>query len=144
MCLSWDGLNLLLFLVLAWCLAPPAHCQGPRYEKFLRQHHDHPRTNAGRDYCGAMMQRRGMARPCKNINTFIHAPKAQIQAVCSSGGIEYWGMRRSRAQFPVTTCSLKGPPWGRCSYLGHANHRFLVITCDPAGWPMHFDESHIM
>uniref|UniRef100_A0A8C0GBE4 Ribonuclease A-domain domain-containing protein n=1 Tax=Chelonoidis abingdonii TaxID=106734 RepID=A0A8C0GBE4_CHEAB len=134
--LSRDGLSLLSFLVLAWCLAPPARCQGPCYEKFLRQHHDNLRTNAGRDYCG----RRGMTRPCKDINTFIHASRAQIQSVCRDGGTPYQGMRRSNRPLAVTTCELRRTQGTRCIYRSHAASRYIVIGCVHGLWPVQYNE----
>ncbi|XP_067388349.1 ribonuclease-like [Emydura macquarii macquarii] len=134
------GSGSLFLALLAACLLPGASPHGPRYQKFLRQHHDNPRTPAGRDYCGAMMQRRGLARPCKDINTFIHASRAQLRAVCGAGGTPYQGMRRSRRPLAVTTCELRRTQGARCIYRSHAASRYIVIGCDHGTWPAQYNE----
>ncbi|XP_044840924.1 ribonuclease-like [Mauremys mutica] len=134
------GTGPLFLALLVVCLLLCASTQGPRYQKFLRQHHDNPRTNAGRDYCWAMMQRRGMARPCKDINTFIHASRAQIQSVCRDGGTPYQGMRRSKRPLAVTTCELRRTQGARCIYRSHAASRYIVIGCVHGTWPVQYNE----
>uniref|UniRef100_A0A663DZS3 Ribonuclease A-domain domain-containing protein n=1 Tax=Aquila chrysaetos chrysaetos TaxID=223781 RepID=A0A663DZS3_AQUCH len=59
-----------------------------RYEKFLRQHVDHPRTSvlAAHRYCETMLARRRVTapgRPCKPSNTFVHAPAEELLAACT-------------------------------------------------------------
>ncbi|XP_007442032.3 angiogenin-like [Python bivittatus] len=115
------------------------------YETFLRQHYDNPKSNVGNRYCNTMMVRRGMTRPkCKEVNTFIHDTKNEINAVCGNKGEPFGnGLRRSLKQFQVTTCTMKGtstrPP---CDYRGNSSPRYIVIACEN-GLPVHFDEGQI-
>uniref|UniRef100_A0A8C4RT62 Ribonuclease A-domain domain-containing protein n=1 Tax=Erpetoichthys calabaricus TaxID=27687 RepID=A0A8C4RT62_ERPCA len=56
---------------------------GDPYEKFLRQHVDNSVKNGNYEYCAKMMKKRKMTRPvCKPLNTFIHANKNDVVAVC--------------------------------------------------------------
>ncbi|XP_038226032.1 ribonuclease-like [Dermochelys coriacea] len=140
---SLKGTGPLFLALLVACLLLCASSQGPRYQNFLWQHHDNPRTDAGRDYCGVMMQSRGMARPCKDINTFIHASLAQIRSVCRDGGTLYQGMlyqRRSKRPLAVTTCELKRTQGARCIYRSHAASRYIVIGCNHGMWPVQYNE----
>lgn len=134
---------LLLLVAERW---PGASCgNNPRYEKFLRQHRDDPKSNFRDRYCNAMMRRRDLTWPqCKEMNTFIHGSKRQIQAVCTSGGVPYGEQRRSLQHFRVTTCTHRGgsirPP---CEYDQNNSPRYIVIACED-GWPVHYDESQIV
>ncbi|XP_007443901.1 angiogenin-2-like [Python bivittatus] len=137
------GFEFVLFLVMAVVLLPGAYA--PDYGTFLRQHYDNPKSNVGNRYCDTMMQRRGMTRPnCKAKNSFIHGTKKNINNVCGSGGLPYGnGLRRSRRQFSVTTCTHRGgsnrPP---CRYSENTSQRFIVVRC-AGGRPVHFDEGQI-
>ncbi|CAI5791107.1 ribonucleaseribonuclease-like [Podarcis lilfordi] len=145
--ISLRGNEALLLLLLASCLiVSRVSSQNPRHEKFLRQHSDFPRTNvAGQDYCGAMMLRRGMTRPCKDTNSFVHAPRSDIKDICNRGGTHYRrALRLSRAQLSVTTCKLQGTSRGQCRYWAHTGQRHILIGCDASGWPVHFEESNFM
>nr|XP_010302174.1 PREDICTED: ribonuclease pancreatic [Balearica regulorum gibbericeps] len=76
-------------LCMAVVLAALAGALGEsRYEKFLRQHVDHPRTSAlaAHRYCETMLARRRVTapgRPCKPSNTFVHAPSEELVAACT-------------------------------------------------------------
>uniref|UniRef100_A0A8C8SXA6 Ribonuclease A-domain domain-containing protein n=1 Tax=Pelusios castaneus TaxID=367368 RepID=A0A8C8SXA6_9SAUR len=129
------GSSSFFLALLVVCLLPGASPHSLRYQTFLWQHHDNPRTQAGRDYCGTMMLRRGMTRPCKDINTFIHASRAQLHSVCRDGGTPYQGMRRSKRPLAVTTCELKRTQGARCIYRSHAASRYIVIGCSHGMWP---------
>lgn len=136
---------LLLLLVMA-ALLPSSVCgNNPRYEKFLNQHRDDPRSNFRGRYCNTLMATRGLTKPeCKAVNTFIHGSKRQIKAVCAGGGTPVGDLRRSRQHFRVTTCTLRGgstrPP---CEYNENASPRYIIIACED-GWPVHYDESQIV
>uniref|UniRef100_A0A8D0BQB9 Ribonuclease A-domain domain-containing protein n=1 Tax=Salvator merianae TaxID=96440 RepID=A0A8D0BQB9_SALMN len=128
-------------------------CEGQRfcetaYQKFLRQHYDNPKSNVGRNYCNAMMQRRELTKPtCKDVNSFIHEKKQDILDVCTDkGGKAYKdGLRVSLKPFSVTTCKHKGgstrPP---CEYKENKSERYIVIRCNNRNEPVHFDESIIV
>ncbi|XP_033024217.1 angiogenin-like [Lacerta agilis] len=140
-----SGLILLTFLVSV--LALGAYC-APTYKKFLTQHYDNPKSSVGKEYCDAMMRKRGLDKPeCKEVNTFIHGTKNNIKAVCTaSGGKDYGdGLRISLHPFTVTTCKHRGgstdPP---CRYSDNRSPRYIVIACNEKGEPVHFDESIIV
>ncbi|XP_053120223.1 angiogenin-like [Hemicordylus capensis] len=134
---------LLLVLLLA---GPESSCgDNPRYEKFLRQHYDNPKSSFSGKYCDSIMAKRGLTKPeCKEVNTFIHETKNNIKAVCEEGGEPYGNLRRSKEHMKVTTCKLKGgstrPP---CKYKENSSPRYIVIGCEN-GWPVHYDESQIV
>ncbi|XP_060638937.2 angiogenin-like [Anolis sagrei] len=138
--------TLMLILVLACVIASGGSSQNPRHEKFWRQHHDFPRTNmAGQDYCGTMMLRRGMARPCKDTNSFVHVPKNQLKDICGWAGTHYRrALRISREPLHVTTCKLQGTLRGQCRYWSHTGQRHIHIGCDASGWPIRFEETNFM
>uniref|UniRef100_A0A8D0DME2 Ribonuclease A-domain domain-containing protein n=1 Tax=Salvator merianae TaxID=96440 RepID=A0A8D0DME2_SALMN len=127
-------------------LVPSSSCgNNPRYEHFLTQHRDEPQSSFHGRYCDSLMSRRGLTRPqCKEVNTFIHDTKRQIQGVCAEEGVPFGNLRRSRQHFRVITCTHKGgstrPP---CEYKENRSPRYIVITCE-SGWPVHYDESQIM
>ncbi|XP_008113680.1 angiogenin-2-like [Anolis carolinensis] len=134
-------------MVFACVIASCVSSQNPRHEKFWRQHHDFPRSNvAGQDYCGAMMLRRGMARPCKDTNSFVHVPRNQLKDVCGWAGTHYRrALRISREPLSVTTCKLQETsPRGQCRYWSHTGQRQIHIGCDASGWPIRFEESNFM
>ncbi|XP_060110929.1 angiogenin-like [Heteronotia binoei] len=137
------------YLLLLWLVAellPGSSCgNNPRYEKFLNQHRDDPRSSFHGRYCDTLMRSRGLTRPeCKEVNTFIHGSKRQIRAVCSQGGVPDGQLQRSRQPFRVTSCTLRGgsvrPP---CEYKENTSPRYIVIGCED-GWPVHYDESRIV
>ncbi|XP_034991791.2 angiogenin-like [Zootoca vivipara] len=139
-----SGLGLLTFLVSV--LALGAYC-APSHQTFLKQHYDYPKSSVGNKYCDVMMKRRGLDRPCKDVNTFIHDTMNNIKAVCTeSGGKDYGnGLRIALRPFTVTTCKHKGgstrPP---CKYSDNKSSRYIVIACNQNKEPVHFDESIIV
>lgn len=135
-----------LLLLVSCMVASQVFSQNPRHEKFWRQHNDFPRTKlAEQDYCRTMMLRRGMARPCKDTNSFVHVPRNQLKDICSWAGSHYRrALRLSRSQLPVTTCKLQATSRGQCQYWAHSGQRHILIGCDPSGWPIHFEESNFM
>uniref|UniRef100_A0A8C4RSS2 Ribonuclease A-domain domain-containing protein n=1 Tax=Erpetoichthys calabaricus TaxID=27687 RepID=A0A8C4RSS2_ERPCA len=81
---------------------------GDPYEKFLRQHVDNSVKNGNYEYCAKMMKKRKMTRPvCKPLNTFIHANKNDVVAVCLENSPIQNGTRISKNQFKVTTCKIR-------------------------------------
>uniref|UniRef100_A0A8D0G6X9 Ribonuclease A-domain domain-containing protein n=1 Tax=Sphenodon punctatus TaxID=8508 RepID=A0A8D0G6X9_SPHPU len=113
----------------------------PQYKKFLKQHYDNPRTNSKGEYCNTMMKKRGLTTPnCKETNSFIHATKTEIQAVCRKGGDLVEGnLRRSKKQLSVTTCKLSGgSPKPPCNYSENKSSRTVVLGCNK-GLPVQFD-----
>ncbi|XP_026576436.1 ribonuclease-like [Pseudonaja textilis] len=112
------------------------------YKRFLREHYDSPKSKDGDSYCNEIMQKRGLSGPkCKMMNTFIHDTKKKIIDVCGNQGVPFRGrLRRSKAQFQVTTCKTTGfldkPP---CYYREDASSRYIVIVCKN-GLPVHYEE----
>ncbi|XP_062993025.1 angiogenin-2-like [Elgaria multicarinata webbii] len=137
------GFSLLGLLMVVVVFLPGAYA--PDYKTFLRQHYNNPKSNVGNRYCDTMMQRRGMTKPnCKAVNSFVHASKKQLRAVCAKGGKPYGaGLRRSNSKFSVTTCKHTGgstrPP---CKYRQNNSQRYIVVRC-AGGFPVHYDEGHI-
>ncbi|TFJ99632.1 regulator of G-protein signaling 11 [Platysternon megacephalum] len=133
---------LLALVLLAGWLAQLG--QGASYPQFLRQHVDNPKTRArdDRTYCNMMMQRRGMASPCKHTNTFVHAPARQLQDVCGPAGRRVSrNLYDSNNRYRITTCRLAGgstrPP---CNYRGHSSTRRIRVAC-VGGLPVHYDRT---
>nr|XP_056720171.1 ribonuclease-like [Euleptes europaea] len=136
---------LVLILLVSFLGVNSVSPQNPHHQKFLRQHLDFPQSNAGQDYCGVMMLRRRMSRPCKDTNSFVHLPIKQLKDICSWVGAHYRrALRVNKAQISVTTCKLQGTAQGRCFYGAHNGRRHILISCDLAGWPIHFEESNSM
>ncbi|XP_067388393.1 ribonuclease-like [Emydura macquarii macquarii] len=134
-------LLLALGLLAGW-LARLGH--GASYPQFLRQHVDNPKTRARNDraYCNMMMQRRGMASPCKRTNTFIHAPASQLQAICGPAGRPAGrNLHDSNSRYRLTVCRLAGgssrPP---CNYRGGRTTRRVRLAC-VGGLPVHYDRA---
>uniref|UniRef100_A0A8C4RRI5 Ribonuclease A-domain domain-containing protein n=1 Tax=Erpetoichthys calabaricus TaxID=27687 RepID=A0A8C4RRI5_ERPCA len=100
------------------------------YEKFLRQHVDEEHRNRNYDdtYCTQMMESRKMTTGnCKFTNSFIHANKNEVLAVCSKSKTD---IRIIKDQFKVTTCKYQkgtgGPP---CKYKADNSISCINITC---------------
>ncbi|XP_078510204.1 ribonuclease-like [Lissotriton helveticus] len=145
-----------LLLAVASVTCAFEHCKPPAgetpYQQFLRQHYDDPKTS-GRDYCGKMMLKRCMTNQdppltkCKELNSFIHATKKQIQAVCNDSGSPYGNNPKltvSNLPFRVTTCTCHGDPDVHpCEYRGRETTRRIVIDCR-GGNPVHFAEGIVV
>ncbi|CAN0538933.1 unnamed protein product [Rangifer tarandus platyrhynchus] len=137
---------LFLVFMLGLGLTPLALDQDDyRYRHFLTQHYDAKPKGRDDKYCNNIMQNRGLTRPCKDTNTFIHGNKNDIKAICEDRNGEPYGgnLKISRSAFQVTTCKHRGgssrPP---CKYRATKSSRVIVIGCEN-GWPVHFDESFI-
>ncbi|XP_067400690.1 ribonuclease-like [Emydura macquarii macquarii] len=131
----------LLLVLLAAGLAQLS--EGASYQQFLTRHVDFPKTGAPNDliYCNTLMQRRGLTRPvCKSSNTFVHAPPAQLQAVCHGAGRWYTrNLFDSNAAFPLTMCEvLPGSLPGLCNYRATLFTRRIRVACHQR-LPVHFD-----
>ncbi|XP_003223927.3 angiogenin-2 [Anolis carolinensis] len=141
--MHFKGAGPVLFALLAMVFIVGTYAAD--YKTFLRQHYDNPKSNVGKRYCDTMMKRRGMTKPmCKAVNSFVHASKKQIIAVCGKDGKPYGnGLRRSKKQFSVTTCKHQGgstrPP---CKYKENKSNRYIVVRCS-RGKPVHLDKTQI-
>ncbi|XP_054489884.1 ribonuclease CL2-like [Agelaius phoeniceus] len=112
-----------------------------RYEKFLRQHVDSPRTAtlAAHRYCETMLARRQVTapgRPCKPSNTFVHAPAAELVAACSQVP-DQTGFQSTPRALSLTMCRLRGgdtrPP---CAYRARQAQQHVRVACRD-GLPVH-------
>lgn len=113
-----------------------------RYEKFLRQHVDYPRTPAlaAHLYCQTMLARRQVTapgRPCKPSNTFVHAPAQDLVAACSEVPDATTGFHSTPSAMSLTACRLRGgdtrPP---CAYRARQTQQHVRIACRD-GLPVH-------
>lgn len=117
-----------------------------RYEKFLRQHVDNPRTStlAAHRYCETMLARRRVTapgRPCKPSNTFVHAPAAVLVAACSQAPDATRFQSTPRA-VSLTACRLRGgdtrPP---CAYRARQLQHHVRVACQN-GLPVHLEGTY--
>lgn len=113
-----------------------------RYEKFLRQHVDYPRTPiaAAHLYCQTMLARRQVTapgRPCKPSNTFVHAPPQDLVAACSEAPDPATGFHSTASAMSLTACRVRGgdtrPP---CSYRARQTQQHVRVACRD-GLPVH-------
>ncbi|XP_076193745.1 ribonuclease CL2-like [Aptenodytes patagonicus] len=117
-----------------------------RYEKFLRQHVDHPRTAAlmAHRYCETMLARRRVTapgRPCKPSNTFVHAPAEELVAACTQMP-DAAGLHSTPTSMGLTACRLRGgdtrPP---CAYRARQLQHHVRVACLD-GLPVHLAGTH--
>lgn len=117
-----------------------------RYEKFLRQHVDHPRTLGltGHRYCQVMLARRQVTasgRPCKPSNTFVHAPAEDLVATCKNPA-DAMGIHSTSTPMGITACRLRGgdtrPP---CNYRARQLQHHVRVACLD-GLPVHLAGTH--
>ncbi|XP_061849579.1 ribonuclease CL2-like [Colius striatus] len=112
-----------------------------RYEKFLRQHVDYPRTPvlAAHRYCENMLARRGVTapgRPCKPSNTFVHASPEELSGACSAAA-DAAGLHSTAAALPLTACRLRGGDTRQpCAYRARQLQHHVRVACRD-GLPVH-------
>lgn len=134
--------NIPLYSVLIVCLLASATSQGNKYQAFLRQHQDNPRIDTGgNDYCELLMYHRGLMRPCRAFNSFIHASEKQLRGLCRAGGRPYHGKRQSKRPYPLTTCQLRLVKDGQCFYDTITSSRYLVVSCNRKKLPVQLEEN---
>ncbi|XP_071599017.1 ribonuclease CL2-like isoform X2 [Heliangelus exortis] len=132
------GWTLCVVLVLA---ALPGAVAETRYEKFLRQHVDNPRTStlSAHRYCETMLARRQVTapgRPCKPSNTFVHAPPEELTAACTQTP-DAMGFQSTPTAVSLTACRARGgstrPP---CAYRARQVQHHVRVSC-LNGLPVH-------
>nr|AHI58803.1 pancreatic ribonuclease [Potos flavus] len=119
-----------------------------RAEKFQRQHVDlNPSTVTSR-YCDDMMKRRNMTDGwCKPVNTFVHEPLPDIQAVCFQGNVTCKNgqpnCHQSSSKMRITDCRLKkGSKYPKCEYQTAQQEKSIIVACEGSPYvPVHFDAS---
>ena len=132
----------LFLFVLGW--AQPFMDKEPPAKKFERQHMDpHGSSNHSPTYCDQMMRRRNIT--CKRMNTFIHEPLADVQAVCfqervSCKNPQMNNCYKSSSAMHITDCNLK--PKSKCNYQTSRHQKHIIVACDGnPSVPVHFDAS---
>ncbi|XP_027698926.1 angiogenin [Vombatus ursinus] len=134
----------LLFILGLWLVSPSLTQENSREKHFLIQHYDSNPNGRNDVYCEKIMRLRGLTKPCKAKNTFIHGGYPSIKAVCGDEAgkpYEEGRFRISKSQFQVTNCVLHGgstrPP---CRYRATSDFRYIVIACEH-DLPVHLDHT---
>ncbi|XP_066198925.1 ribonuclease pancreatic [Saccopteryx leptura] len=140
-------LLVLVLLVLGW--VQPSLGKESRTKKFQRQHMD-PGGNASGNsiYCNQMMRRRKMTEGrCKPVNTFVHEPLVDVQAICLQGNITCKNgqpnCHKSNSSMNITDCRLtNGSKYPNCQYKTSSKERQIIVACEGNPYvPVHFDGS---
>eukprot|EP00073_Rattus_norvegicus_P004020 NP_001025075.1 ribonuclease pancreatic beta-type precursor [Rattus norvegicus] len=140
----------LLILVLGWVhLYLGGESRESSADKFKRQHMDtEGPSKSSPTYCNQMMKRQGMTKgSCKPVNTFVHEPLEDVQAICSQGQVTCKNGRnnchKSSSTLRITDCRLKGSSkYPNCDYTTTDSQKHIIIACDGNPYvPVHFDAS---
>nr|P04059.1 RecName: Full=Ribonuclease pancreatic; AltName: Full=RNase 1; AltName: Full=RNase A [Proechimys guairae] len=118
-------------------------------KKFQRQHIDSsgsPSTNP--NYCNAMMKSRNMTQErCKPVNTFVHEPLADVQAVCFQKNVPCKNGQsncyESTSNMHITDCRLtSNSKFPDCLYRTSQEEKSIIVACEGNPYvPVHFDAS---
>nr|P00676.1 RecName: Full=Ribonuclease pancreatic; AltName: Full=RNase 1; AltName: Full=RNase A [Myocastor coypus] len=118
-------------------------------KKFERQHMDSrgsPSTNP--NYCNEMMKSRNMTQGrCKPVNTFVHEPLADVQAVCFQKNVlcknGQTNCYQSNSNMHITDCRVtSNSDYPNCSYRTSQEEKSIVVACEGNPYvPVHFDAS---
>lgn len=135
----------LFLLVLGW-VQPSLDRESPA-KKFERQHMDpHGSSNHSPTYCNQMMKRRNIS--CKRMNTFIHEPLADVQAVCfqeraNCKDPQMDNCYKSSSVMHITDCKLKPKTTHpNCEYLTSRHQKHIIVACAGNPYvPVHYDAS---
>nr|Q9WUV4.1 RecName: Full=Ribonuclease pancreatic; AltName: Full=RNase 1; AltName: Full=RNase A; Flags: Precursor [Niviventer cremoriventer]CAB41482.1 pancreatic ribonuclease [Niviventer cremoriventer] len=135
----------LLVLVLGW--VQPSLSKESSADKFKRQHMDtEGSSNSSPTYCNQMMTRGDMTNgSCKPVNTFVHEPLADVQAICSQENVTCKNGKKncykSTSALHITDCRLKGnSKYPNCDYKTSDYQKHIIIACDGnPSVPVHFD-----
>ncbi|XP_058149808.1 ribonuclease pancreatic [Dasypus novemcinctus] len=146
--------SLVLFPLLALLLlllegAQPSLGKESPAKKFQRQHMDSdslPSSNS--TYCNLMMKRRNMTEGrCKPVNTFVHEPLLDVQAVCLQENVTCKNGKsncyQSSSRMRITDCRLSsGSKYPNCVYRAKEKNSHIIIACEGNPYvPVHFDAS---
>uniref|UniRef100_A0A8C2UN59 pancreatic ribonuclease n=1 Tax=Chinchilla lanigera TaxID=34839 RepID=A0A8C2UN59_CHILA len=117
--------------------------------RFQRQHVDSgssPGSNP--NYCNEMMKRRNMTQGrCKPVNTFVHEPLADVQAVCFQKNVPckngQTNCYQSSSNMHITDCRLtSNSKYPDCSYRTLQENKGIIVACEGNPYvPVHFDAS---
>lgn len=117
--------------------------------RFQRQHMDSDSTHISNpSYCNEMMQHRNMTRGrCKPVNTFVHEPLADVQAVCFQKNVlcknGQSNCYQSYSSMHITDCRLtSSSKFPDCSYRMSQAQKSIIVACEGNPYvPVHFDTS---
>nr|AGF41076.1 RNase1 [Paranyctimene raptor] len=140
-------LLLLVLLALGW--VEPFPGRESQAQKFIRQHVDPvSNPNISSSYCNQMMRRRKMTKGwCKQVNTFVHEPLVDVQAVCFQGNVTckdgQSNCHKSNSRMSITDCRLtNGSKYPNCAYRTSQKMRHIIVACNGTPYvPVHFDAS---
>uniref|UniRef100_A0A452R666 Ribonuclease A family member 1, pancreatic n=1 Tax=Ursus americanus TaxID=9643 RepID=A0A452R666_URSAM len=139
---------LLVLVLLALGCVQPSLGKESQAEKFQRQHMDSNTSTVGSSYCNQMMKRRNMtAGWCKPVNTFVHEPLPDVQAVCLQGNVTCKNgqpnCHQSSSRMHITDCRLKrGSKYPKCEYQMAQQEKSIIVACGGNPYvPVHFDAS---
>ncbi|XP_054421172.1 ribonuclease pancreatic [Pteronotus mesoamericanus] len=139
-------LLVLALLVLGW--VQPSLGKESRAMKFQRQHMDPEGYPTDSSYCNQMMRRRKMTEGrCKPVNTFVHEPLVDVQAICLQGNITCKNgqpnCHKSSSSMNITDCRLtNGSKYPNCAYRTSQKERQIIVACEGNPYvPVHFDAS---
>ncbi|XP_012891147.1 PREDICTED: ribonuclease pancreatic [Dipodomys ordii] len=139
-------LLVLALLVLTWVQVSMG--KESQAMKFLRQHMDSDGSSSSPTYCNLMMQHRNMTQGwCKPVNTFVHEPVEDVQAVCFQKKISCKDGQsicyQSNARMNITDCRLTGnSKYPNCTYRTSQKERHIIVACEGNPYvPVHFDAS---
>ncbi|KAM5235253.1 ribonuclease pancreatic-like [Ctenodactylus gundi] len=138
---------LLVLLELGW--VQPSLGKETSAQKFLRQHVDSGGSpSSGSSYCDQMMRARNMTQSrCKPLNTFVHEPLADVQAVCSQKNVPCKNGNsncyQSNSNMHITECRLTGSSkYPTCLYNTVQREKRIVVACEGSPYvPVHYDAS---
>ncbi|EHB02901.1 Ribonuclease pancreatic [Heterocephalus glaber] len=98
------------------------------------------------NYCNEMMKCRNMTeRCCKLVNTFMHDPLADVQAVCFQKNVTCKNAQtnfyQSSSNMHITGCRLtSNSKYPTCSYRTRQVERSITVACEGNPYvPGHFD-----
>ncbi|XP_012504674.1 PREDICTED: ribonuclease pancreatic isoform X2 [Propithecus coquereli] len=140
-------LLVLVLLVLGW--VQPSVGKESSAMKFQRQHMDSDGSSSGNSaYCDQMMKRRNMtSESCKRVNTFVHEPLEDVEAVCFQENVTckngQTNCYQSNSNMHITECRLTdSAKYPDCTYKTSEKERHIIVACEGDPYvPVHFDAS---
>nr|AGF41057.1 RNase1 alpha2 [Ia io] len=139
-------LLVLVLLVLGW--VQPSLGKESWVMKFQRQHMDPDGYPSNSNYCNQMMRHQNMTeRQCKPVNTFMHEPLVDVQAICLQGNITCKNgqpnCHKSSSSMKITVCRVaSGSKYPNCAYRTSQKERHIIVACEGNPYvPVHFDAS---
>ncbi|XP_036179941.1 ribonuclease pancreatic-like [Myotis myotis] len=139
-------LLVLVLLVLGW--VQPSLGKESRAMMFQRQHMDPDDPSNNSNYCNQMMRRRLVTEGrCKLLNTFIHEPLVDVQAICLQGNVicknGQPNCHKSSSRMKITDCRVKSnSKYPDCDYYTIHKERHIIVACEGNPYvPVHFHAS---